>query len=137
MDGLKIDCCRILKIANAARQGMAKANAEKKTVIAGARISAFLCLRPDLAQGKFVKAEDQKRCQNEHGSVKFPLGSHRMREDWHKENTIGLIKQVSQFLKIGLAATVAVKLIRWMSRMMRRYTIVLLSKTSSPLIMTF
>ena len=29
--------------------------------------------------------EDQAWCRNEDGSVKYPIGSHRMKEDWHKE----------------------------------------------------
>ena len=32
-----------------------------------------------------MRADTQKWCQNPDGSVKFPLCSHRMREDWHKE----------------------------------------------------
>ena len=81
VEGFKIDTYRNLKIANAARQGMVKSNAEKDPVLAGTRSNGFLCWRPDLAQGKLAIVEDQDWCQNEDGSVKFPLGSLRMRED--------------------------------------------------------
>ena len=83
--GFTIDTHGILKIANAAHRGMVQKNNEKDTVNAGSRRNGFLSWRPSLNQGKFARADTQKWCQNPDGPVKFPGGSHRMREDWHKE----------------------------------------------------
>ena len=77
--GFKIDTLGILKIATAAHKGMVHRNVMKDSVLAGARRNGFLFWRPDPHTGKLVRADTQAWCQNPDGSVKFPLGSHRMR----------------------------------------------------------
>ena len=83
--GFKIDTLGILKIANAAHKGMVYRNDMGESVLAGTRRNGFLFWRPDPHTGKLVRADTQAWCQNRDGSVKFPLGSHRMRDSWHKD----------------------------------------------------
>ena len=64
---------------------MVEKNNDSDSVIAGARRNCMLSWRPDLVQGKFVRADSQKWCQDADGSVKYPEGSHRMRDDWKKD----------------------------------------------------
>ena len=83
--GFKIDTFGILKIANAARQGMKIHNDTKDSVLACTRRNGFLFYRPDFHTGKLVRADTQAWCQNPDGTVKYPLGSHRMRSSWYED----------------------------------------------------
>ena len=82
----KIGTYELLRIANAAHQGMVEKNLTQDSVLAGMRRNGFLSWRPDLEKGQFVRADEQDWCKNADGTVKFPEGSHRMKDDWLVEN---------------------------------------------------
>ena len=135
--GFKLDTYGILKVVNAAHDKMVDSNDKKDTVLAGTRRNGFLEWRPDPVLKKLVRADEQAWCRNADGSIKFPLGSHRMREDWHKDRHSWLQPDGTPVVEDWSQSNSCIKANEMGEPEDSAFSIVLLSQTSLPKIMKF
>ena len=72
----------ILTMVAESHADLVKRNADDNLIIKALRRNACFAWRPDLAQGKLVRAEDQQWTKNPEGKSIYPMKSHRYPDTW-------------------------------------------------------